>query len=272
MDREPLAIAPVALDLAFNDPGENIRRIEAAVVGGLDAGRSARAGEMLFLFPELTLTGFVTKNPPSFSLEPMEGPVRRLSEIAARAGVALAAGFPERNAADPARPFNTLAVFGPDGLVLGAYRKIHLFTAGANSEARGYSPGDRGRVIAYRGWRIGLALCFDIRFPPLFHAYARAGVDLTLVSSCWIGGPHKSEQYRVIGQAHAIQTQGFVASVNRAGKDPFYEYDGSAYVFSPLGESLLEGRPCALDPAKIETARRLVVRPSDRDAYPIVGA
>ncbi|HBL19080.1 MAG: hypothetical protein A2X36_17240 [Elusimicrobia bacterium GWA2_69_24] len=269
MAKEALYLSPVPLDLAFNDPEENLRRVRAAVGSGLAAAPEVPSEERLFVFPELTLTGFVTKEPSSYALEPRDPRLERLCAVAAENRTAIAAGFPERNPADPARPFNTLALIGPDGRVTAAYRKMHLFTLGKNPETASYSAGEAGTLVSYRGWKIGLAICFDIRFAALFHAYAEAGADLILVPACWVGGEHKTYQFRTLGSAHAILSQAYVAAVNRSGKDPSFAYDGSAYVFSPFGKDLYEGKPLRLDPAELEKCRALQVRPSDRSAYPV---
>ncbi len=266
MKRE-LYLQPLSLDLAWNDPGGNLGRIEAGIRERLEASSRIPSESQLFLFPELTLTGFVTQNPPAFALR--DPWIQRLSDIARRNNTALAAGFPEKNPRTPKKPFNSLALFAPDGRVVARYHKTHLFTVGKNPESKGYSAGSGGVACVYRGWRIGFAVCFDIRFPGLFHQYAKSKVDLLLVASCWIGGPHKSYQYRTINSAHAILSQAYVASVNRSGKDPFYEYDGSQYVFSPFGENLFDQGPVPLDPEELERCRQLIVRPSDRPVYPI---
>lgn len=269
MKRAPLHVQPVPLDLAWGDPRENLRRVEAAVRRGLAAAPSVSPQSRIFLFPELTLTAFVTKNPSSFRLKPMDAELRALGSIARRHGTALVAGFPERNPRRPGRPFNTVAFFDPSGRLAASYRKTHLFTLGAQPETASYSAGEGGLVFDYRGWRIAFAVCFDIRFSRLFHAYARAGADLVLAPACWVGGPHKTYQFKTINSAHAVLTQAYVAAVNRSGKDPAYAYDGSAYVFSPFGEDVLKRGPCALDPAELERCRALKVRPSDKRDYPV---
>ncbi len=184
---------------------------------------------------------------------------------------AIAAGFPEKNPKDPKRPFNTLAVFGPDGKILGKYRKLHLFTVGKVPETEVFTAGENGITIEYRGWKTGLSICFDLRFPALYHNYARSAVDLILAPACWVGGEHKSYQFKTIGSAHAILSQAFLASVNRAGRDPAYEYDGSRHVFSPFGEDQLDAKPgaCLLDETLLDACRKMKVRPSDRSAYPV---
>lgn len=263
---QDLHVTPVALDLAWDDPAENIRRIEAAVDERLKAAPQIPSDAQLFLFPELTLTGFVTKDPGAFRLAPPDAPVEALSGLARRRKTAIAAGFPENGGG---RPFNALALFGPDGSLVARYRKLHLFTAGKTPESSAYAAGDEGVVARYRGWRIGLSICFDLRFPGLYHAYARAGADLVLAASCWLSGPHKAEQYRALGAAHAILGQCYLASVNRSGKDPSYEYEGAEYVFSPFGEQLYHGEPARLDPAELELCRRMAVRVGDRETYPV---
>jgi predicted amidohydrolase len=266
--RLPLYVEPVPLDLAYNDPAANLAAVDAAVAARLAAQPDIPAAERLFLFPELTLTAFVTKAPPAFSLDPADAAVAAAAAIAQRHGVGLALGFPEK-ASGGGKPLNALAVFGPDGALVGVYRKNHLFTLGAAPESDAYAAGDAGVVFDYRGWRVGLAVCFDVRFSALFHAYAKAGADLILVSSCWVGGPHKTEQYRTLTSAHAILTQSYVAAVNRAGRDPVWEYDGSAYVFSPFGADLHKGGAVRLDPAELEACRQLAVRVADRPSYPV---
>ncbi len=265
---EELFVRPVSLDLAFNDPDENLKLIEAALRMRVpDSDVSPE--KQLFVFPELALTGFVTKNPAGF--KPADAPVRRLGELARDFGTALAAGFPETNPADPKKPFNTLALFSPDGRMAASYRKMHLFTVGREPESKAYSAGDSGRIVLYRGWRIALSLCFDLRFARLYHTYARAGADLILAPSCWVGGPHKSYQFKTLGSAQAILSQAYLVSVNRSGRDPNFEFDGAQYVFSPFGEDLYSGKPCLLDSGELEAARRLSVSSADRDDYQVKG-
>jgi predicted amidohydrolase len=268
-EKKPLYLNPLTLDLAWKDPEGNLARLRSQISSRLEKHPNIAPESQLFLFPELTLTGFVTENPSSFPLDPPHAHVSALRAIASEFKTAVAAGFPEENPDDPAKPYNTMLLVGPDGEPVAKYRKTHLFTWGENSEDKTYAAGDEGVVASYRGWSVGFATCFDIRFPPFFHAYAKQGVDLLLVSACWIGGPHKTYQFRTINSGHAILTQSFVAAVNRSGKDPFFEYDGAEYLFSPYGEDLYAQEPCRLDPEELAGARKLVVRPSDREAYAV---
>lgn len=261
---DDLRIAPVALDLAWNDPEKNLELIDGELTRRLERAQGPSEAH-LFLFPELTLTGFVTQDPKILSLD--HPAVKELQGLAAKHKTALVAGFPER--AEKAKPRNAAVLIDPGGRIAASYRKLHLFTLGRSPESAHYDAGDAGLIVDYRGWKLAFAICFDIRFSRLFHEYARAGADAILVPSCWVGGPHKSEQYRTLNSAHAILTQAYVAAVNRSGKDPFYEYDGSEYVFSPFGEQLYRGAAVRLDRAELDKARSLAVRPSDRADYPL---
>src|SRR6185295_17038555 len=105
--KQPLFIEPVPMDLAWNDPAENLRRMERAIEQRLSGSNEAPPETRLFLFPELTLSGFVTKRPPLLTPEPIQ-------RLARRFGTAVAAGYPEKNPRSR-RPLNALALAGPDG-------------------------------------------------------------------------------------------------------------------------------------------------------------
>jgi predicted amidohydrolase len=266
---EPLFVEPVPMDLVWKGPEANLAAMNAELTQRLTQNPEIPSFERLFLFPELTLTGFVTQKPEGFTVVPADPWIEKLCALARSKQTAICVGFPEVNPDAPERPFNTLALIGPDGQIVARYRKMHLFTLGENPEANAYSPGTTGVVTTYRGWRIGLATCFDIRFSALFHAYAREKAELILVSACWVGGPHKSYQYQTVNSGHAVLTQAYVAAVNRSGKDPFFEYDGASYVFSPFGEDISKGQGARLDPAELKKARGLAVRVADREQYPV---
>ncbi len=271
-EKKPLFINPITLDLSWQDPEDNLSRIRSQISIRLKKNPTVDPEEQLFLFPELTLTGFVTENPPAYSLTPPHAHVAALCEIARENKTAIAAGFPEVNPDNENKPFNTMVLIGSNGEIVASYRKMHLFTWGEISEDKAFSAGEAGITTEYRGWKIGFATCFDIRFPRQFHAYAQESVELLLVAACWVGGPHKTYQFKTINSGHAILSQAYVAAVNRCGRDPFFHYDGAEYVFSPFGEDLYAKVPCKLDPAELEGARKLSVRPSDLDAYPVRAA
>ncbi len=267
--RGALWLEPISLDLAWKDPAENLRRMRTEIQQRLKSKPNVSASERLFVFPELTLTGFVTDAPHLAALSRESEQVQAVSDMAREFGTGILAGFPEPGVKHRSVT-NTLLGFGSDGSVFADYQKLHLFTAGKPAESETYVAGDRGVVANYRGWRIGLGICFDLRFPELFQAYAAAGADVMILPACWVGGLTKSQQFKSLAQAHAILTQSFFLTVNRSGNDPYFQYEGEAFLFGPRGEGFDGAGPFRLDPVLLEQARALPVRASRRTHYEVL--
>ena len=133
---------------------------------------------------------------------------------------------------DPDRPFNTLVVVDGEGL-RASYRKIHLY------DSFGYKESDRlaaadpvPTVVDVAGVQVGLTTCYDLRFPELSRALARAGTDLLLVPAAWVAGPRKVAQWRALLVARAIENLAYVAGVSQPGP----RYTGHSAVVDPRGE------------------------------------
>jgi predicted amidohydrolase len=265
MSKLPLHLDLIPLDLAWCDPAENLKRMEKAIADRLAESPSLPKESRLFVFPETTLTAFVT-GADCRSLDPESSEVRAALALAKKHGVGLVFGFPEKVPGQE-RPLNTLYLVSPEGRKLAAYHKQHLFTGGASPESGCFAHGSSGTLAHYRGWKIGFGICFDLRFPAMFLPYARKGADLLLLPSCWLGGPGKSYQFRTMAAARAIENQAFFAALNRSGKDPYATYEGEALCFSPKGEPLPAVAGLQLDPALLEDARKLSVRASELASY-----
>lgn len=118
------------------------------------------------------------------------------------------------------RPFNTSVLIGPDGDIVAAYRKIHLFDITIEdrsvSESTKYAAGSEV-VLAYAaGIRMGLSICYDIRFPELYREMAASGVELIFIPSSFTdvtGAAH----WEVLVRARAIENQCFVVAPGQAG-------------------------------------------------------
>jgi len=233
------------MDLAWKDPAENIRRMSTEIRSRLAAHPGVDPRSLLFVFPELTLTGFVTGDPRTSALSRDSREVQAVLALARELGTAIVFGFPEP-AGDRVR--NTLLFAGPGGDVVASFQKLHLFTQGKPSEAETYECGDQPVMTEYRGWKLGFGVCFDLRFPELFQNYAAQDVELIVLPACWVGGPTKSDQFQTLSRAHAILCRSFFAAVNRTGRDPNFSYEGEALVYGPRGEVLGGEFPARLDP------------------------
>lgn len=205
----------------------------------------------LVVFPEAFMRDF---GPPGSDISPfaesLDGPfVTTLVELARRHGTTVVAGMFETSA-DPARPYNTLVVAGPDGL-RASYRKIHLYDSFGYKESDRLLAGDPEPVLVeVGGMRIGLMTCYDLRFPELARALVTRGADALVVPAAWVAGPLKVEHWRTLVRARAIENTTYVA----AAAQPAPRYSGHSMVASPHGEVVAEaGEGAGVVHATLET-------------------
>jgi deaminated glutathione amidase len=231
-----IALAQV---LSGSDPAANLQLVREY------SSQAADAGAKLVVFPEAAMCRFGVPLAPI--AEPVDGPwadgVRR---IATDSGITVIAGM--FTPAGDGRVKNTLIAAGP-----GApnrpdahYDKIHLYDAFGFTESRTVAPGHEPAVITVDGIRVGLTICYDIRFPQLYTELARRGAQLIVVCASWGSGPGKLEQWTLLARARALDSMSYVAAVGQA--DPGDSLSGSgsgsgaptgvggSLVVSPLGE------------------------------------
>jgi predicted amidohydrolase len=187
--------------------------------------------------------------------EPPDGPTARfLAEQAARHCLWLAGSFPELPAG-AAKPHNTLLVAGPGGEQV-RYHKIHPFTYAG--EDRHYQAGEERVTVTIEGLRLGLFVCYDLRFADEQWALAPE-VDAYLVVANW--PESRRGHWQALLTARAIENQAYVVGVNRVGKGGSLSYTGDSRIVSPNGEvlaSAAEGETMLLadlDPAEVARVR-----------------
>lgn len=192
--------------------------------------------------------------------EPLDGPFcKAINAIACEFGVWLVYTTEEENPSDLARPYNTAVVTDSCGIRRAAYRKTHLYDAIGERESDRMTAGDTpAPVIEAPFCHLGVAICYDLRFPEVARRMALEGAELILFPSAWVAGPHKIEQWRTLLTARAIENECFVAGVSRTGGGRC----GNSLVVNPLGEPLATGAAeeclltCPIDLAEIERARK----------------
>ena len=168
------------------------------------------------------------------------------------------------------RIFTTCVLLDRKGNVHASYRKIHLFEARLEDgrvirEMDAYSAGRKPVMADIEGWRVGLSICYDLRFPELFRFYSRHGAQLLFVPSNFTQRTGK-DHWEVLVRARAIENQCFVVAPNQCGKNPRtgVASHGHSMVVGPWGEVLAaaDDRPsvkiATLDPAELGAVRRRI--------------
>ncbi|HEV8246127.1 MAG TPA: carbon-nitrogen hydrolase family protein [Polyangiaceae bacterium] len=149
---------------------------------------------------------------------------RALSEMARAASCYVVGGGLPESSSDPERPFNSALVLGPEGKLLGGYHKIHLFDVDLGDgtslrESASTSAGDAAQVVDLAGFKVGLSICYDLRFPELYRRLVRAGAEVLLVPSAFTLHTGK-DHWHVLLRARAIEAQCYVAAAAQWGKHP----------------------------------------------------
>jgi predicted amidohydrolase len=241
-------IASVQLEIAADESKEERVRRAAAEVEAL-------AGRDLVLLPEAWNVGYFNFARYAAEAEPLDGPtVSRLSDAARAAGAWVLAGSIIEQAG--AQLFNTSVLLDRSGEIAATYRKIHLFGYGSQERAL-LARGEEVTVADTELGRIGLATCYDLRFPELFRAMADRGAEIFGVVSAW---PYpRVEAWTVFNRARAAENQAWLISSNCAGGTP--ACCGRSMVVDPWGTAVAAAgdRPATLtaeiDPRAAEAAR-----------------
>lgn len=220
---------------ASEDPEQNLGQVAE------QTARAAAAGARLVIFPEATMRRFGLPLVPV--AETLDGPfAEAVRRIAADQDVTVVVGM--FTPAGDGRVRNTLLATG--GGVEARYDKIHLFDAFGHAESRTVAPGDEVVTIEVDGTRVGLATCYDIRFPELFTALADAGAEVICLSASWGAGPGKVEQWELLARARALDSTCFLAACDQADPASLGVVNtgsaptgvGHSLVVSPFGEVL----------------------------------
>ena len=216
-----LRVAAVQMVSAAN-VSENLARAEQLI------GEAAAAGARLVALPEyFMLLGRSDRDKLSIREADGEGPLQSfLSGQAAAHGIWLVGGTLPLASPNPGKVLNSTLVYGPDGRRVARYDKIHLFGFDNGSErfdeAATIAPGRTPAVFDLEApgapaatWRVGLSVCYDLRFPELYRALAPA--DLMLVPSAftWTTG---NAHWEVLLRARAIENQCYLLAPAQGGQ------------------------------------------------------
>ncbi|MGQ9584253.1 MAG: carbon-nitrogen family hydrolase [Anaerolineae bacterium] len=225
---EPLRVALAQADIVLGNPEANRSRLPEW------AARAAGVGAQLLLLPELWDVGYAHACWPTVGAPLRGGACDALAQVAQRFHLFIAASVLERHEEGLS---NTAVVVSPQGDLVGSYRKVHLIPL--FQEDKYFQPGLTPAFVELPWGRMGLAVCYDLRFPELFRAYAVGGAVAVLLVAEW---PHERiEHWRALIRARAIENQFFMMACNRVGRDAAVGFGGHSMAVGPRGEVLVEG-------------------------------
>ncbi|TBL76654.1 carbon-nitrogen hydrolase family protein [Paenibacillus thalictri] len=235
--------------------------VEKAVSAVRDAVSRHRA--QLVVFPEIFMSFFpahTAKQVIVDDAESLEGPfVTRMRELAVRNGVWLIFGMKELGEEPNAgRVFNTVVIVTSDGSIAGTYRKTHLYDAFGFKESDTIAPGDNlFEPIQTPFGKIGLFVCYELRFPEIARYQASRGAEVIIVPSGWVRGPMKEHHWSHLVTVRALENTVFVVACNQVSDF----YSGQSLVVDPMGVPMVTGPEteallaCEIDLSRIESVR-----------------
>ncbi|MEL5956122.1 carbon-nitrogen family hydrolase [Streptomyces sp. CLV115] len=245
------------------DPDESVkaRRQRAASL------IAAQRGADLVVLPELWPVGAFAYTAFEDEAEPLQGPTHDImAKAAADAGVWLHAGsFVER--APDGTLYNTSLVFTPGGERAAAYRKIHRFGFD-KGEAVMMGAGEELVTVTLPQTTLGIATCYDLRFPEMFRGLVDAGAETLIVSAGW--PERRRAHWTLLSRARAVENQSYVLAVASAGTHAGVEQSGHSIVVDPWGEVLAEAGAgeevlaVEFDPARVAATREQFPALKDR--------
>jgi len=252
MTRSCVAVVQTNPQLGQNT--ENLAEIVARL------REAASNGAQLVVFPECAISGYGFPDLESArrAAERIPGPVtEQLAEVCAELGVYTVVGLLER---DAEAVYNAAILVGP-GELLGVYRKLHLPYLGVDRFA---TPGNRG----FQVWHtplgcIGIAICYDLRFPEALRALALQGAEIIALPTNW---PETSELMPdFVTRTRALENRTYLLACNRVGEESGFRFFGRSQVVGTSGKVIVEaGANPGITYAEIEPARarekRIVIR------------
>ncbi len=227
-----LTISIAQIDVSTSQPEMNLKKGEVLI------DEAARRGSDLICFPEMWTTGFNWKE-NSRLVKEHKKIINRIASMAKQYRIWINGSVLAQNR--KGNITNTSLLFSSTGEQVGVYHKTHLFSM--FHEEKHVDAGHTITVADTPWGRIGLAICYDLRFPELFRSYALQDVHLVLLPSAF---PYpRREHWQVLLRARAIENQFFMIGVNQVGSENVGRHGavtffGSSAIIDPWGKTVIQ--------------------------------
>jgi predicted amidohydrolase len=239
--KEKLNISLLQMIVEIGKVDSNLAKIESLVSKSITP--ASKEFPHIICLPELSTTGFDLINYKKLAERIPGGKTTRfLQQIAKKHAVYLITSIIEEFNGSY---FNCALIINSSGELMTKYRKIHLFPLKPMEEAEFFKSGDyfgvtnKQTTVKVGGMKIGVLICFDIRYPELSRRLALEGVNL-LIYVAEFPRP-RDDVWSVLLQARAMENQIFVVGVNSIGGTNEASFFGKSMVIDPFGNIILEG-------------------------------
>lgn len=220
-----MRIAAAQIDCVLGDVSANLRKIAEF------CSRAKAAGAELVVFPEMADTGYSMPEIRRHARPWTDGPVPEICRIAQSLSLAIISGVSER---EGDCIFNSQVFVDAKGKIVAKYRKTHLFTPAPIEEDTCFSCGNVLATSDFKRLRLGLSICYDLRFPEVYRRLAADDdANVFVISSAW---PFpRLDHLRILATARAIENQSYVVLANRTGADAGTSFCGTSAIIDPYG-------------------------------------
>ena len=213
IQKEKVRLLAIQMESVIGELDLNIDTVKNLLIANLEKYDGA---DFVFL-PEVWTTGWYT---PAFikTAETLENSaaVKMLKEIAVKYNVNIIGGSFIRK--DGEKYFNTCPVINRDGKIAALYNKNHLFSYYGDNEGGIITKGSNPVMVELDGIKIGLTICFDIRFPEIYRAYRKAGADILVDMAAW--GKTKKIPWDTMTTSRAVENQTYMVALTQTGLLP----------------------------------------------------
>ncbi len=224
-----IRIAAAVMHSPIYEVDKNLQKIDEM------SSTASEKGAKIICFPELCVTGYVSREEIADAAQPVPGPITaRLEKISQKNNIVILAGLPEKGEHDEI--FASHLVITPEGLK-GKYRKLHI----APPEKSTFKQGEEVPVFDVAGIRFGIQLCYDIHFPGLSTDMTEKGAEIIFIphASPRSGPEEKHKSWMRHLPARAYDNSIFMVACNQVGpNNTGLVFPGVAIILSPSGETL----------------------------------
>lgn len=235
-------MVPLTFRIAMAQVGSTAHKEENLEKARVYMRRAKEQGADIVVFPEVFMSHFgndVDLRVSHADAEAVDGPFAlQMSLLSRENGLWSVFGMRERAPGESLRSYNTTLLVDARGQTVGAYRKTHLYDAFGAQESLRIAPGDDlFQPVETPFGRIGMFVCYELRFPEIAREQVARGAEVLIVPSGWVRGSMKEDHWETLVTARALENTVFVVAADQISD----YYCGRSLVVDPMGVRMISG-------------------------------